>query len=210
MRFAVLYGSYRSERHGIRAARFLVRQLEARGHDVTLLDAQELDLPMLDRMWKEYDEGEAPDAMQHAHEVLEAADGFIVVGGEWNHSVPPGLKNLIDHFQSEYFYKPAGIATYSAGPFGGARAAPHYRAILGELGMVTVSIMFAISQVGRSFDEDGADATDDKRYERRVERFLNELEWYADALRKARADCPDPMQRCGDRVAEELEAQAAK
>lgn len=209
MRFAVLYGSYRSERRGIRAARFLVQRLETRGHDATLLDAKELGLPMLDKMWKEYDEGAAPTSMQNAHEVLEAADGFVVVGGEWNHSVPPGLKNLIDHFQSEYFYKPAGIATYSAGPFGGARAAPHYRAILGELGMVTVSIMFAVSKVGQVFDEDGGDVTEDGAYERRVERFLNELEWYAEALRRYRKECPDPMQPCGDRVAEEVEAQAS-
>lgn len=206
MRFAVLYGSHRRDRSGINAARFLVRRLEARGHDVTLLDALELDLPFLDLMHKEYEPGTAPEGMERAHQVLQAADGFVLVGGEWNHSVPPGLKNLLDHFQSEYFYKPAGIATYSAGPFGGARAAPHYRAILGELGMVTASIMFAISKVGSAFDDEGNDITDGKSYERRVERFLNELEWYADALRKARAECPDPLQRCGDRIAEEVEA----
>lgn len=205
MNYAVLYGSTRSDRQGIKAARFIVRQLQERGHDVTLLDAAELDLPLLDKMHKEYD-GDAPAGMQHAHEVLAAADGFVVVGGEWNHSVPPALKNLLDHFQSEYFYKPAGIMTYSAGPFGGVRAAPHYRTILGELGMVTVSIMFAVSSIYKTFEEDGSDP--DGTYTKRAERFLNELEWYTHALRKARDEHPDPMQRCGDRIAEELEAKA--
>lgn len=207
MRFAVLYGSTRRDRQGIKAARFMVQQLTARGHEVDLLDAMELDLPMLDLMHKEYPAGEAPAAMERAHRVLDAADAYVVLGGEWNHSIPPGLKNLLDHFQSEFFYKPAGIATYSAGPFGGARAAPHYRAILGELGMVTPSIMFSISGVGRAFDDDGQDITEKKDYQRRAERFLNELEWYADALRQARDRCPDPMQRCGDRIAEEVAAQ---
>ncbi len=201
MRFAVLYGSTRRHRQGIKAARFLVRMLEARGHHVDLLDAMALDLPMLDLMYKEYD-GDAPAAMQQAHEVLEAADGFVVLGGEWNHSIPPGLKNMLDTFQQEFYYKPAGIATYSAGPFGGARAAPHYRAILGELGMVTPSIMFSISGVGKNFGDAGEDLSDGQAYERRIERFLNELEWYTDALAAARARCPDPMQRCGNRAAE--------
>lgn len=205
MRFAVLYGSVRRERVGIRAARFLVRELEKRDHDVTLLDPAELELPMLDLMYKEYDEGKAPAQMQHAHEVLEAADGFVIVGGEWNHSVPPALKNLIDHFQKEYFYKPAGICTYSPGPFGGARVATHYRAILGELGMVTCSVLLSISGVHKAFDEAGNDVTEKKDQERRAARFLNELEWYADALAAKRATCADPMEPCGTRLAEQVQ-----
>lgn len=205
MKYAVLYGSTRRDRQGIKAARFMVKQLEARGHEVTLLDAMELELPMLDLMHKEYDEGEAPEGMQHAHDVLDAADGFVVVGGEWNHSVPPGLKNLLDHFQSEYHYKPGGIVTYSAGPFGGARAAPHYRIILGELGMVTVSIMFAISKIHDQFTDDGDDP--DGTYTKRAERFLDELEWYAEALKAKRDGCLD-LPPCGDREAEKAEAMA--
>ncbi len=184
MKFAVLYGSTRSDRRGIGAARWMVEQLQTRDHDVELLDACDLDLPMLDKMFKEYSEGEAPPAMQKAHEVLDAADAYVVVGGEWNHSIPAGLKNLLDHFQREFYFKPAGICTYSAGPFGGVRAAPHYRTILGELGMVTPSIMFAVSAVHKNFELDGT--ANDNAYPRRVERFLDELEWYADALKRKR------------------------
>ncbi len=204
MRFAVLYGSTRRDRQGIKAARFIEKQLLARGHEVTLLDPVELDLPMLDYMYKEYEPGTAPAGMQRAHEVLEAAEGYVVLGGEWNHSIPPALKNMLDHFQSEFHFKPAGIASYSAGPFGGARAAPHYRVILGELGMVTPSILLSISQVYKAFDEDGNDITEGKTYERRAERFLNELEWYTAALKNARETCPNPLERCGDRATEEI------
>lgn len=204
MKFAVLYGSTRRDRQGIKAARFIENQLKLRGHEVTLLDPVELDLPMLDYMHKEYAPGTAPAGMEHAHEVLLAADGYVVLGGEWNHSIPPALKNMLDHFQSEFHYKPAGIASYSAGPFGGARAAPHYRVILGELGMVTPSILLSISAVHKAFDEEGNDITEGKLYERRSERFLNELEWYTAALKRARAECADPLQGCGDRVTEEI------
>ena len=61
---AVIYGSARKDRQGIKAARFMVRQLEDRGHNVTLVDSQEFDLPLLDKMFKEFEPGQAPGAMQ--------------------------------------------------------------------------------------------------------------------------------------------------
>jgi multimeric flavodoxin WrbA len=51
-RILVLYGSYRSDRMGIRLAHFVVDGLRARGNDVELIDAKEVGLPMLDRMYK--------------------------------------------------------------------------------------------------------------------------------------------------------------
>jgi NAD(P)H-dependent FMN reductase len=50
-RTLVFYGSYRSDRKGIRLADFIVRRLEARGDDVELIDAKAVGLPMLDRMF---------------------------------------------------------------------------------------------------------------------------------------------------------------
>ena len=63
-RILVFYGSYRRDRQGIRLADYCVRQLEARGCDVELIDTKALDLPMLDRMYKEYPKGEAPEALE--------------------------------------------------------------------------------------------------------------------------------------------------
>ncbi len=186
MKFVVVYGSVRTRRQGIRGARFLRRKLEERGHEATLVDPLEHPLPLLDRMYKEYPDGQAPAAMETLAGLFREADGFVIVSAEYNHSLPPALSNLLFHFQREYFWKPAAIACYSAGPFGGVRAAVHLRAVLGELGMVTIPSMFPISRIGASFDEDGA-ATDET-YDRRVEKFLDELAWYAEALSARRAD----------------------
>ena len=90
LRTVVIYGSARRDRQGIKAARFIVRQLEKRGHDVTLVDSQEYNLPLLDLMYKEYAPGKAPRAMQKVAEILGAADGFIIVSAEYNHSIPAG------------------------------------------------------------------------------------------------------------------------
>ena len=184
LNISVIYGSARSARQGINAARFIVRKLEERSHDATLIDSQEYNLPLLDRMYKEYESGTAPENMQALANILAAADGFIIVSAEYNHSIPAALKNLLDHFQSEYLYKPSGIVTYSAGPFGGVRALINLRAILAELGTPSIPSAFPISQVQNAFDADGTPL--DAAYDKRIVKFLDEFEWYANALRRER------------------------
>lgn len=197
MNTAILYGSARRDRQGIKAARFMVRKLEDRGHQVELIDSDEYELPMLDLMYKEYDEGEAPTAMESAASALRSADGFIVVSGEYNHSIPAALKNLLDHFQSEYHYKPSGIVTYSAGPFGGVRGLVNLRGILAELGTPAIPSAFPILKVQDAFDDEGNAL--DANYDKFVVRFLDEYEWYTAALKLAReAGCDDvdlPLQQ---------------
>ena len=180
----VIYGSARRDRQGIKAARFIANQLEARAHDVTLVDSQFYDLPLLDLMHKEYPRGSAPADMQVLSTLLAAADGFVVVSAEYNHSIPAALKNLLDHFQKEYLYKPSAIVTYSAGPFGGVRGLVNLRAVLAELGTSSIPTSLPISQVQSAFDDKG-NALDDV-YVRRAGRFLDEYEWYARAMATAR------------------------
>ena len=184
LKIAVVYGSARRNRQGIKAARFVVSQLERRGHDVTLVDSQECNLPLLDRMHKEFEPGQAPDAMQALADIFSAADGFIVVSAEYNHSIPAALKNVLDHFQSEYLYKPSGIVTYSAGPFGGVRALVNLRAILAELGTPSIPSAFPVSHIHSAFDDDGNVLN--APYEERAVKFLDEFEWYGHALLHAR------------------------
>ena len=182
---AVIYGSARRGRQGIKAARFVVRKLEERGHADTLVDSLEHPLPLLDLMYKEYEAGKAPKAMATVGEILNTADGFIIVSAEYNHSIPAALKNLLDHFQSEYLYKPSAIVTYSAGPFGGVRSLINLRAILAELGTPSIPSAFPVSQVQNAFDDDGKPL--DRAYDERIVKFLDEYEWYANALKHARS-----------------------
>ena len=185
LQFAVLYGSVRTERQGIRAARFIQRQLESRGHSATLIDPLEVRLPLLDRMYKEYAPEDAPLEMQRLAALYRAVDGFVIVSGEYNHGIPPALKNLLDHFLEEYFFRPSAIVCYSAGSFGGVRAAMQLRMTLAELGTVTIPSLFPVPKVQSAFDEDGTAL--DPAYDKRVQRFLDELEWFAQALKAARA-----------------------
>jgi NAD(P)H-dependent FMN reductase len=172
MKTIVFYGSVRGTRQGIKAARFIVHKLKEKGHDVDLYDAMEVDLPMLDKRYIDYEKGKAPKKLEEMAKKIESADGFVLVTAEYNHSPPPGLKNMLDHFGEEFYFKPSAIVSYSSGPFGGVRAAVHMRVIAGELGMPSIPSMFPISNVQDSFDEDGKAI--DKAYDRRVQKFLDE------------------------------------
>lgn len=185
MKTAVIYGSVRSHRQGIRAARFIAEQLRRREHDVHFVDPLEYRLPLLERRFSEYEPGEAPAAMVKLSALFQSCDALVFVTGEYNHGVPPALKNLIDHFASEYKWRVAAIASYSAGGFGGIRAALQLRTVLSALGLITLPRVFPMSTVHKSFSEEG-DALD-AAYVERIPGFLEELEWYAQALSDARA-----------------------
>src|SRR5262249_3544420 len=138
LKIAVLVGSVRSDRQGIKAARFVERSLAERGHDLMIVDPVALQLPLLDRMYKEYPKGEAPAMLEELASIYRSVDAFVVVSGEYNHSVPPALSNLLDYFLEEYRWRPSAIVCYSTGAFGGVRAAMQLRAMLCELGMSSI------------------------------------------------------------------------
>jgi NAD(P)H-dependent FMN reductase len=182
--FVVLYGSVREARQGIKAVRFISDQLARRGHATTLVDPLEKRLPLLDRMFKEYKKGEAPPVLEALAKTYRAADGFVIVSGEYNNGIPPALKNLLDHFLEEYFFRPSAIVCYSAGAFGGVRAAMQLRMTLAELGMPSIPSIFPIPRVQDAFDDNGR--AKQPVLEQRIGRFLDEFEWYAEALRRGR------------------------
>ena len=184
LKIVVFYGSVRSERQGIKAARFIVTACRARKHEVALIDPKEYPLPLLDKMYKEYEADKAPEVLRRMAALIIPADAYIVVSGEYNHTVPPALANLMDHFLDEYFWKPSGIVCYSAGAFGGVRASIALRAMLAEMGTSSIPSVLPIPRVQDAFTDDGT-PTDDK-YHGRAAEFLDELEWYAYALRQAR------------------------
>jgi NAD(P)H-dependent FMN reductase len=186
-RILVFYGSYRSERMGIRLANFVVEGLRGRGEDVELIDAKAVGLPMLDRMYKEYPKGAAPDALENLAEKIRKADGFVFVTGEYNWGIQPGLKNLTDHFLEEFFWRPAAIASYSAGRFAGARAATAWHGTLSEMGMVVISTTIAVGPIAQTLAADGQPIGEGgKALEHAFPRFADDLAWWMEAAKAQR------------------------
>ena len=187
-RILVLYGSYRSDRMGIRLAHFVVEGFSTRGDDVELIDAKEVGLPMLDRMYKEHPKGAAPAVLETLAGKIREADGFVFVTGEYNWGMQPGLKNLTDHFLEEWFWRPAAIVSYSAGRFAGARAAIAWHGTLSEMGMVVVSSTISAGPIGQTLSEEGKPIGEGgKALANAFPRFADDLVWWMEAAKAQRA-----------------------
>ena len=186
-RIPVFYGSYRSSRMGIRLANFVVERLRRRGEAAELIDAKAINLPILDRMYKEYPKGEAPAALEELAQTIRGADGFIFVTGEYNWGVQPGLKNLTDHFLEEWFWRPAAIVSYSGGRLSGTRAATAWHGTLSEMGMVVVSSSIAVGPISQALSPEGEPTGDSgKALEHAFPRFADDLTWWIEAARAQR------------------------
>jgi NAD(P)H-dependent FMN reductase len=187
-RILVFYGSYRSNRLGIRLAQFVVDGLRSRGDDVELIDARAVGLPMLDRMYKEHPKGDAPPALEKLAGEIRDADGFVFITGEYNWGVQPGLKNLTDHFLEEWFWRPAAIASYSAGRFSGARAATAWHGTLSEMGMVVISSTIAAGPISQTLSAEGKPIGEGgKALAQAFPRFADDLTWWIEAAKLQRA-----------------------
>ena len=189
----VFYGSYRVDRMGLRLSDFVVRGLRARGAEVDFVDAKAVGLPMLDRMYKEYPKGTAPAAMEALAGQIRAADAFVFITGEYNWGPQPGLKNLTDHFLEEWFWRPAAIASYSAGRFSGVRSGTAWHAILSEMGMVVISSTLAVGPIAQTLDADGQPTgAAGEALQKAFPRFADDLAWWTEAGREQRARKPPP------------------
>jgi NAD(P)H-dependent FMN reductase len=192
-RILVLYGSYRSDRLGIRLAEYIVARLRARGDEPELIDAKSIGLPMLDLMYKEHAPGSAPPAMEDLAAKIRSADAFVFVAGEYNWGIQPGLKNLTDHFLEEWFWRPAGIASYSLQRISGARANVAWHGTLSEMGMVVISSTLAVGPITHTLSAD-AEPTGEagQALERAFGRFADDLAWWTEAAKAQRAKRPPP------------------
>jgi NAD(P)H-dependent FMN reductase len=187
-RILVLYGSYRADRMGIRLADFIVAGLKVRGTDAELIDAKAIGLPMLDRMYKEYPKGSAPEALEALAAKIRAADAFVFVTGEYNWGVQPGLKNLTDHFLEEWFWRPAAIVSYSAGRIAGARSNLVWHGTLSEMGMVVISSTLTVGPIAQALTAEGKPVGEaGQLLERTFVRFADDLAWWTEAAKAQRA-----------------------
>src|ERR1700756_910823 len=187
-RILVFYGSYRSGRMGIRLADFVVEGFRARGDDVEFIDAKVVGLPIIDRMYKEYPKGTAPEALETLAGTIRGADGFVFVTGEYNWGMQPGLKNLTDHFLEEWFWRPAAIVSYSAGRIAGAHAAVAWHGTLCEMGMVVISSTIALGSIAHTLSaENQPTGEGGKALTQAFPRFAEDMKWWMEAAKAQRA-----------------------
>jgi len=181
-RIALIVGSVREKRQGIKVARWMEGKLKSRGHTVYFIDPLEINLPLLNKMYKEMPNPTAQ--LIDLRNKIKDAEGYMPITPEYNHSTSAAMKNTLDYFLEEYYFKPSAIVSYSPGFFGGINAAQQLRLVFAELGAPSIPSSFSISRVNEVFDDNGKLV--DERYNNRVVRFLDEFEWYIEALKNQR------------------------
>lgn len=196
MQFLTFLGSVRTTtpprpaRLGERVALACQRVMTAGGHPPTLIDPLTIDLSGPFKPHFAYAAEMAPPDLEELADRIRGADGYIMVSPEYNHAMSPALADLLNHFGSSHFsFKPSAIVTYSAGQWGGTRAAVSMRTFLSELGCLPVSAMIHVPKAHEVFSEDGRSlpGVDADRWDGYFGRTFDQLVWWARAARAERA-----------------------
>ncbi|MFC9790422.1 NADPH-dependent FMN reductase [Rhodococcus sp. NPDC127528] len=184
LRLVVITGSTRDGRFGPTVTTWfagLVRSVAEM--DLDVVDLVDIELPAVHPNWGT----EPTPALARLGARLDAADAFVVVTPEYNHSFPAALKNAIDLYRDEWRAKPVGFVSYG-GLGGGLRAVEQLRLVFAELHAVTVrdSVSF---HGARSVFEEG-NPIDPTVCNSAGANMLDQLEWWGSALRSARQARP--------------------
>ena len=199
MKFLIFLGTVRDStppkpaRLGLRVSKACIECLHSRydEHEVELIDALDYPLETVFKPHFAYPKDKAPAALNELAKKIESADGFIMISPEYNHSMSPALTNLLNHFGSSLFsYKPSAIVTYSAGQWGGMRAAVGMRTFLSELGCLPVSAMIHVPKAQDVFAADGSPQAgeDQASWFDYFGRAFNQLVWWAQAAKEHKAE----------------------
>ncbi|MCC3775692.1 NADPH-dependent FMN reductase [Streptomyces sp. UNOB3_S3] len=188
-RLAVVVASTREGRFGPTVAEWLAGQTARRDDiDVDVIDLGEHPLPV--SLSKDPGPEDAA-ALAAVTPRLAAADAFVVITPEYNHSYPASLKNLIDWHYTQWQAKPVAFVSYG-GLSGGLRAVEHLRPVFAELHAVTIreTVSFhspwgKLDASGRHLDEEAGELAAGA-----AKVMLDQLTWWAVSLREARAARP--------------------
>lgn len=182
LKIAVLLGSTRKGRFGPVVANWFVGQARQREDmDIDVIDLAEVALPDI---LPDFNDEEEPEAVRALAPRLAAADGFVLITPEYNHSFPGSLKNAIDWYLQEWQAKPFAFVSYG-GVSGGLRAVEHLRPVLSEVHATSVRNTVSFHSARERFGEDGQ-PTEPDGCTGAAKTMLDQLAWWANALRAAR------------------------
>ncbi len=159
----ILPGSARRDSLNKKLAAVAAKFVQEAGAEADLVDPGDFRLPLFDQDLEDAEGMPAP--AKALKEKFLASDAILFVSPEYNSSVTPLLKNIIDWVSrtetddepslAAYRGKVAGLLSASPGALGGLRALVHLRSILGNIGVLVVPRQFALSSASDKFDASG-------------------------------------------------------
>lgn len=175
----IILGTARKGRRSENAARFVYEAVKERSDiETALIDVRDFRLPATD-------DSEKTALEKKFAEIIARADGLIIVTPEYNHGYPGELKMMLDMAFEEYARKPVALCG-TGGGMGGVRAVEQLRSVFIELSCVLTHEAVYFSNIGDLFDTEGK--ITDESYSERVKKLIDELVWYARALKRAREE----------------------
>ncbi|MEU5896285.1 MULTISPECIES: NAD(P)H-dependent oxidoreductase [Streptomyces] len=188
LRVAILVGSTREGRFAPVVTRWIKGHLDQREDmDVDVIDLAETPLPSVLPAFGAPPEPATAEALALVSPRLAAADAFVFITPEYNHSYPASLKNAIDWHNEQWHAKPIGFVSYG-GLSGGLRAVEHLRVVMAELNAATIRNTVSLHNAWGSFDEEHG--ITEPASDAAVKTMLDQLAWWALALRDAKAVRP--------------------
>ena len=185
LRVAIILGTAQEGRSGSAVANWFIGQ--ARLFDyftIDVINLAEVELPLVPPRPAE---SAGVDVLADTAARLTAADAFVAITPEYNHSFPASLKNLIDWHRTPWQAKPVAFVSYG-GLAGGLRAVEQLRVVFAELHAVTIRDTVSFHAVWDQLDEDGNLRSSDAVVPAKV--LLERLVWWATALKNARTQHP--------------------
>ncbi|GHE66478.1 NADPH-dependent FMN reductase [Streptomyces cellulosae] len=188
LRTAVIIGSTRDGRFGPVVTDWITGHIAER-EDMTadVIDLVATPLPTVFPAFGQPPSAEVVVQLGEVSPRLAAADAFVIVTPEYNHSFPAALKNAIDWHNEQWHAKPVGFVSYG-GLSGGLRAVEQLRVVLAELHAVTIRNTVSFHNYGEVFGGDGKPA--DPGCDVAAKAMLDQLTWWGHALRDAKAVRP--------------------
>ena len=187
LKLAVIIGSVREGRFGPTVAKWFAGRAEQRADlDVDLIDLADIPLGSAAPTMNP-----APGTLAGLRQLtprLEAAEAFVVVTPEYNHSYPAALKNAIDWHNPQFHAKPVAFVSYG-GMAGGLRAVEHLRVVFAELHAVTTRDTVSFHNAWEQFGPDGLPMAPEGP-DAAAKTLLDQVVWWGRALRDAKAKTP--------------------
>jgi NAD(P)H-dependent FMN reductase len=188
----IIIGSTRPTRAADKVAPWVIERATSHpAFDVEVLDLRDWPLPIfaehLGSVGDFNDPTYSDPAVKRWNQKIKAADAYLVITPEYNHSVPGVLKNAIDNIFVSFAFrnKPLVTVGYSGGIAGGVRAIEHLAQIAIEAELVPLRAAVVIPQVAEAFDEFGVPINPIADISLGV--ALDDLAWWSAALERARA-----------------------
>lgn len=190
MKIKVIIGSTREGRFGDKPAEWIFNILKQQeGIEAELLDLRDYPMPFFNEpISPMMVKGDYPNSEVNKWSAkIAEADGFIVVGPEYNHGYSAVLKNAFDSIYREWNNKPIGFVSY--GSVGGAYSIAALHQVVIEMQMMPIKNSINIPMPWDLVEEDGSLKEGAlEPFAGTAGGFIDQLLWWANILKKARED----------------------